>query len=181
MDSWHNWLKHSTSPSLTITPTIPLTITLTIIMTILRTSSWGVYWVVFLVPTNIQSENVERTTNLVLMVMSRSRQSNLWGFSLLCQFICKDIHIFMIEFYNTRVHYEYKICLVVHIKCSEHCEILGSYLQQHHQHHVFRAQFWADPHSQTEANKEEILSCWISRYKLTASGVTDITSLPCSA
>ena len=26
-------------------------------------------------------------------------------------------------------------------KCSAHCEILGSYQQQHHQHHIFRAHF----------------------------------------
>ena len=25
---------------------------------------------------------------------------------------------------------------------TDHCEILGSYLQQHHQHHVFRALLW---------------------------------------
>ena len=34
-----------------------------------------------------------------------------------------------------------------------HCEILGSYLQQPHQHHVFRAHFEAEPHSQEEGNK----------------------------
>ena len=34
---------------------------------------------------------------------------------------------------------------------------------------------------QTEDNKEEILSCLIFRYKLTASGVIYITALSCSA
>ena len=33
-----------------------------------------------------------------------------------------------------------------------HCEILGSYLQQPHQHHVSRAHFNAQPHSQAEGN-----------------------------
>ena len=43
----------------------------------------------------------------------------------------------------------------------------------------FQSLFKADPHSQTEANKEERLFCSITRYKLKASGVTYITSLPC--
>ena len=61
------------------------------------------------------------------------------------------------------------------------CEILGSYLQQHHQHHVFRAHFEAEPHSQAEANKWQRIFCLISMSKLTDSVVTDNTSLPCSA
>ena len=59
-----------------------------------------------------------------------------------------------------------------------HCAILDSYLQQPHQHHVFRALFYADPHSQAKATTEERLSFPISRDRLTASGVTDITKLP---
>ena len=47
-----------------------------------------------------------------------------------------------------------------------HCEILGSYLQQPHQHHVFRAHFEAEPHSQAEANKWQQIFCLIYRYKL---------------
>ena len=54
-------------------------------------------------------------------------------------------------------------------------------MQQHHQHHVYRAPFEADPHSQTENNKEERLSFKISRCKFTASEVTDNTALSCSA
>ena len=44
-----------------------------------------------------------------------------------------------------------------------------------------RALFYVDPQSQTEANKEEKLLCRVSWYKLTSSGVPDITSLPCRA
>ena len=44
-----------------------------------------------------------------------------------------------------------------------HCEILGFYLQQPHQHHVFRAPFQADPHSQEQAYEKKRLSCRISR------------------
>ena len=64
---------------------------------------------------------------------------------------------------------------------TDHSEILGSYQQQYHQHHVFRAPFQADPHSQTEGNKQEWLLCWITRYKLTSSVVTDTITLPYSA
>ena len=42
----------------------------------------------------------------------------------------------------------------------------------------FRALLYADSDSQTQANRKEMLSCWISRYLLSAFGVTDITSLP---
>ena len=51
-----------------------------------------------------------------------------------------------------------------------HCEILGSYLQKHHQHYVFRALVLADPHSQGQENKEGRLSCQISRYQMSSSG-----------
>ena len=68
-----------------------------------------------------------------------------------------------------------------HYQLPSHCEILGTYMQQDLQHHVFRALLKADPHSQTEAHKEERLLCLISRYKLTASEVTDISSLTCRA
>ena len=44
------------------------------------------------------------------------------------------------------------------IVCKGDCEILCSYPQQHHQHHVFIAQFEADPHSQAQWKKEQILS-----------------------
>ena len=64
-------------------------------------------------------------------------------------------------------------------KCSFHCEIFGSYLQQHNQHHVFSALFYAEPHSQTEANDEESLLWLIPGYKLTASEVTYITLFSC--
>ena len=40
-----------------------------------------------------------------------------------------------------------------HVICPIHCEILGSNLQQPHQHHDFRAHFQAEPHNQAEANK----------------------------
>ena len=60
-----------------------------------------------------------------------------------------------------------------------HCEIPGSYLQQHHQHQVFRAHFYANPHSQSQAKKEERLSSHISRSNFTASEVTDNTALIC--
>ena len=36
-----------------------------------------------------------------------------------------------------------------------HCEILGSYLQQHHQHHVVRAQFEVEPPSWAQACTEQ--------------------------
>ena len=62
-----------------------------------------------------------------------------------------------------------------------HCEILGSYLQQPHQHNVFRAHFEADPHSQAQEIKEQRLFRLISRFKLTAPEVTDSIALPCSA
>ena len=62
-----------------------------------------------------------------------------------------------------------------------HCEILGSYLQQPHQHHVFRGHFEAEPHSQAEANKWQTIFCLTSQSKLTDSLVTDNTSMPCSA
>ena len=67
-----------------------------------------------------------------------------------------------------------------HSSClPTHCEILGSYLQQHNQHHVFRALFSADPLSKTEASKEDRFLYRICWFKLTASGVTSIiTSLP---
>ena len=62
-----------------------------------------------------------------------------------------------------------------------HCEILGSYLQQLYQHHVSTAQFEAEPHSQEKANKWQRISFLISRSKLTNSVLTDNISLPCSA
>ena len=62
--------------------------------------------------------------------------------------------------------------------CIHHCEILSYYLQQHQQHHVFRAYFEADPKSQAKANKDKIFAGHISRSKLTASGVTDNSALP---
>ena len=61
------------------------------------------------------------------------------------------------------------------------CEILGFYLQQHRQDHVVKAQIKEDPQRHAQANKEQILSCQISRSKLTDSGVTDNTALPCSS
>ena len=64
---------------------------------------------------------------------------------------------------------------------TPHCEILGSYLQQPHQHHICRAHFEAEPHSQAEANKWQRMFCLISRSKLTESVVTDKTLMPCSA
>ena len=59
-----------------------------------------------------------------------------------------------------------------------HCEILGSYLLQPHQYHVFRGHFEAEPHSQAKGKKigKFILSC--VRSILTDSVVTDKTSLP---
>ena len=65
--------------------------------------------------------------------------------------------------------------------CRTAPDTLDSYLQQHHQLHVVMAQFEAEPHCQAQANKEQGLSCQISRSKLTASGETDKTTLPCSA
>ena len=62
-----------------------------------------------------------------------------------------------------------------------HSEILGSYLQQPHQHQLSRAHFEAEPHSQAEANKWQPIFCLFSRTKLTDSLVTGNTSLPCSA
>ena len=61
-----------------------------------------------------------------------------------------------------------------------HCEILGSYLQQPHQLHASRAHFKAEPHSQTEANRQKGIFCPISRSKLTNSVERENTSLPCS-
>ena len=63
---------------------------------------------------------------------------------------------------------------------TEHCEILGSYQQQPHQHNVFRAHFEAELHSQAEASKWQRTLCLIFRSKLTDSVVTYNTSLPCS-
>ena len=40
---------------------------------------------------------------------------------------------------------------------SPHCEIFGSYLQQHHQHPVFRVLFQAEAHSDGKANEEKYL------------------------
>ena len=53
----------------------------------------------------------------------------------------------------------------------------GSYLQQLHQHHVFRARFEAEPPSQAEANTLQWIFSPVSRSKLTDSVVTDRTSL----
>ena len=61
-----------------------------------------------------------------------------------------------------------------------HCEILDSYLQQPLQHHVFKAYFEAEPHSQAEANKWQQIFCLISRSKLPDSLETGSTLLPCS-
>ena len=69
----------------------------------------------------------------------------------------------------------------IYIYTSYHCETLGSYLQQPHQHHVFRAHFEAKPHSQLEGNKWQIILCLMSRSKLTDSVVMDNTLLPCSS
>ena len=40
-------------------------------------------------------------------------------------------------------------------KHATHCEIFGSYLQYHHQHHVFRALFYADLYSQAQPIKRK--------------------------
>ena len=52
---------------------------------------------------------------------------------------------------------------LVHEFRTAHCEILGSNLQQPHQHHVFRAHFDAEPHSQVEENTKQGIFCPISR------------------
>ena len=61
-----------------------------------------------------------------------------------------------------------------------HYEIIGSYLQQHNQHHVFRAHFEADSHIQGQTKKEQRLSSQMSRSKLVVFVVTDNTALACS-
>ena len=62
-----------------------------------------------------------------------------------------------------------------------HCEILGSYLQQYHQHNIFRAHFYAEPQSQAQEKKEDRLYSNYSRSKLTVSRVTDNSALLCYA
>ena len=62
-----------------------------------------------------------------------------------------------------------------------HCEILDSYLKQHHQHHILGAHFHAEPQSQAKAYKVDRLFSPNSGIKLTASGVTDSTALFCGA
>ena len=73
------------------------------------------------------------------------------------------------------------ISITADVLYGQQCEILGSYLQQRHQHHVFRAHFEAEPHSQAEANTYQGIFRSISMSKLTNSVVTYNTSLLCSA
>ena len=56
------------------------------------------------------------------------------------------------------------------------CEILGSYLQQHHQHPIFRAHFHAEPQGKAQTKKEDGLYIPNSKSELTVSGLTDITA-----
>ena len=62
-----------------------------------------------------------------------------------------------------------------------HCEVLGSSLQQLHQHQVFRAHFEAEPYIQAEANNEQRIFRLVSRSKIIDKVITDKISLPCSA
>ena len=57
-----------------------------------------------------------------------------------------------------------------------HCEILGSYLQQHHQHPIFSTHFHADPQGQAQTKKVVGLSIPNPESELTVSGLTDITA-----
>ena len=66
---------------------------------------------------------------------------------------------------------------VCHQVSQSHCEILGSYLHQHHQHHILRPNLHAESQSQAKGKKVEGLSSPNSASKLIASGVTDITAL----
>ena len=63
---------------------------------------------------------------------------------------------------------------------DQHCDILGSYLQQHHQHHVVRAQFEVELPRWTEAVKGLGLYGEIVRSELAAAGATENTALPCN-
>ena len=63
---------------------------------------------------------------------------------------------------------------------DNHCEILGSHLQQHHQQHTFRAHFYAEPQSQAQEKKEDGLHINYSRSKLTVSRVKK-KHVPCYA
>ena len=77
----------------------------------------------------------------------------------------------------------------IHGKCMNkmklsfllHCEILGSYLQQHHQHPIFRAYFHAEPQGQAQTKKVDRLYIPNSGSELTVSGLTDITASICCA
>ena len=62
-----------------------------------------------------------------------------------------------------------------------HCEILGSYLQQHRQHPIFRAHFHAEPQGRAQTKKVDELSIPNSESEFTASGLTDITASLCRA
>ena len=62
---------------------------------------------------------------------------------------------------------------------TAHCEILGTFLQQHHQHPIFQAHFHAEPQGQAQAKKVDRLSSPNLGSELTVSGVTDITALLC--
>ena len=62
-----------------------------------------------------------------------------------------------------------------------HCEIFGSYLQQPHQHHVSKAHFYAEPHSQAEANAQQGMIYHISKSKLTDSLLSDNPSMTSSS
>ena len=62
-------------------------------------------------------------------------------------------------------------------RSTSHCEILGSYLQQHHQHLIFRDNFHAEPQGRAQAKTIDRLSSPNSWSELTVSGVTEIAAL----
>ena len=69
------------------------------------------------------------------------------------------------------------VYMKVFCRQAPHNEILGSYLKQHHQHHIFRAHFQAEPQSQAQAKKEDRLYKTYFRSKLTVSRVPDNIAL----
>ena len=48
-----------------------------------------------------------------------------------------------------------QIMLKPSFSSKTHCEVIGSYLQQHQKHHDFRTLFWGHLHSQAQAKKND--------------------------
>ena len=72
----------------------------------------------------------------------------LWGF-----YKPNLLYIFATSFFFIAWTAENSLTILRYCINVTHCEILGSYLQQPHQHNVFRAHFKAEPHRQADGNK----------------------------